>query len=126
MQARHARSCQARGPDGRTNTRQEQRLRSIDIAHAHDHLAAEQHLLDRTLTLMEACVKRSKIESVGQGLHAEMAQQLLGDRSILMTIKHHCAEPPGVVKPQNSLSGQQINMVMHASRCHRPVEFQAA
>ena len=69
----------------------EQGLGCIDIAHADNHVAVHDQILDRNLSVTRQAVEIVRVESLRQGLRAERGQQGAAG-AVNVTASHNPAE----------------------------------
>ena len=96
----------------RFDTRHEQSLGGINVAHAHHHIARQQHLLDRCCAFFQTGLKQLQLKAIGQGLHAQLAKQFQCRFMLFRGRPHGRAKATRVVQAQCALAGDQVHVVM--------------
>ena len=97
----------------RADAGKEQRFRCIDVAHAHDQVAGQQHLLDRRAGA--ASGRREKAAGSKASLRGSTPrppEQLDCLRRVLGRRIHHRAEAARVVQAQHAAAGHQVEVVV--------------
>ncbi len=110
------------------DTRQKQRLGTIDIANPDHHIASQQGRLDRNGSTGKTTLQHLGVEVIGQRLHPEPSQQSDRRRLIESGRPNHRTEPARVGQPQQAAVGQQVNVIvgsggtqfLHCAPAHRP------
>lgn len=102
------------GRAGRPDARLKQRLTRIDIAHAHDQVPGEQHLLDRRLATPEPLVEDVDIKTalMAKRLHAKTAEQFGSGLSCLVRRIHHGTKAARIMETQAAAVSDQVKMIM--------------
>jgi len=90
----------------------EQRLRGVNVAHTHHHIARQQHLLDAAAALLQRLPKRLRFKPTLQRFHTQVAQQFARDRRIFVVGPNDGTKTTRIVQTQGALRGQQIGMVV--------------
>ncbi len=113
VQTRSPRLAQPVGGCRGANAGHEQRLRRVDIAHAHHHITAEQDGFDGAAALLQSLVKSARLKTALQRLAAQTAQEL---------VRHGIVQPQGrvnhgtkaarVVQPEHALAGVQLHVIV--------------
>ena len=112
MQSRGASPADALGRQSGAKAGHEQGFTRIDIAHAHHHSSPQEKGFDGRSSLVQSLVKGLGLEAWLQGLHPQMAEQLLGLRAVLARGIDHSAKTARIVQSQTPLRCHQVKVVV--------------
>ncbi|MCY1536138.1 hypothetical protein D9M68_715810 [compost metagenome] len=126
MQTQGAWFAQSIGAQGGANTRHEQRLRRVDVAHAHHDVTGQQHLFDRRSSQLQGSVKSQGVKARLKWLHTQAAEQLGRWRGVQRLDIDDRTKTTRVVQTQCALAGQQLKMIVVAATRQHVRKLQTA
>src|SRR5574337_1796205 len=103
------------GTHRRPDAGQEQHLARVDVAHADDHPACQQQLLDGHAAGTQPRMEGLELEILPQGFGAQPPQQLVRLGVVLPGRPDHGAKTAWVVQPQGAMVGHHVEVVVRAA-----------